>query len=91
VLVFAASADKQIERMLAAVRGRFDEVVLTRYVTNPRAAPLERLRAAAHAVGLPARSAATPREAVAMARRLAGGFGIVCVAGSFFLAAEATA
>jgi dihydrofolate synthase/folylpolyglutamate synthase len=89
VLVFAASADKQLEEMLAAAAGRFDHVVVTRYATNPRAAPVERLVAACRLAGLPpARVAATPREAVTLARSLAAGRGLVCVAGSFFLAAE---
>jgi dihydrofolate synthase/folylpolyglutamate synthase len=89
VLVFAASADKQLEEMLAAAAGRFDHVIVTRYATNPRAAPVERLVAACRLAGLPpARVAATPREAVTLARSLATGRGLVCVAGSFFLAAE---
>jgi len=53
VLVFAASGDKQIEEMLAAAQGRFDEVVVTRYVSNPRAAPVSRLVAACRAARLP--------------------------------------
>jgi len=89
VLVFAASADKQIELMLATATGRFDHVVVTRYATNPRAAPVARLVAACRAAGLPAaRVAASPREALAVARSLATRSGIVCVAGSFFLAGE---
>jgi len=92
VLVFAASDDKQIEKMLETTRGRFDHVVLTRYTTNPRAATLERLTAAARAAGMRApRHAADPAAAMRAARSLAGRDGIVCVAGSFFLAAEATA
>jgi dihydrofolate synthase/folylpolyglutamate synthase len=89
VLVFAASADKQIEQMLAAAAGRFDHVVVTRYVTNPRSAAVERLVEACRRAGLPAaRVAAGPREAVRLARSLATRRGVVCVAGSFFLAAE---
>ena len=89
VLVFAASADKQLEEMLAETAGRFDLVVVTRYATNPRAAAVERLVAACRRAGLPAaRVAATPREALALARSLATRRGLVCVAGSFFLAAE---
>lgn len=91
VLVFAASADKQIEQMLTTARGRFDQAVLTRYVTNPRSAPVDRLMAAARAAGLEAHAAATPAAALALARQIAGRTGLVCVAGSFFLAAEATA
>jgi dihydrofolate synthase/folylpolyglutamate synthase len=91
VLVFAASVDKQIEAMLAAIGGRFDHVVLTRYLTNPRAASIDRLVAAAEHAGLrQARRAPTPAAAVAMATSLAGPEGIVCVAGSFFLAGETT-
>jgi dihydrofolate synthase/folylpolyglutamate synthase len=89
VLVFAASADKQIERMLRVATGTFDHVIVTRYATNPRAAAVERLVAACRAAGLPAaETAGSPAEALARGRRLAGRNGLVCVAGSFFLAAE---
>ncbi|MFN9271941.1 MAG: bifunctional folylpolyglutamate synthase/dihydrofolate synthase [Planctomycetia bacterium] len=89
VLLFAASADKQLEKMLAAAAGRFDHVVITRYATNPRAAPVERLAAACESAGLPKpRAAASPRDALKTAKKLAGRSGMVCVAGSFFLAAE---
>lgn len=89
VLVFAASADKQIERMLAVAAGHFDRVIVTRYATNPRAATVDRLQAACRRAGLPAaEAAASPATAVARARRIAGRNGLVCVAGSFFLAAE---
>jgi dihydrofolate synthase/folylpolyglutamate synthase len=89
VLLFAVSGDKQIEEMLAAVRDRFDHVVVTRYATNPRAATLTRLLDACRAAGLEdPRTATAPAEALRMARSLAGPRGMVCVAGSFFLAAE---
>jgi len=89
VLLFAASADKQIEEMLACCRGRFDRVVVTRYLTNPRAATTERLVAACAAAGLPVPTAAdSPSAALAMAKKLAGARGLVCIAGSFFLATE---
>ncbi|MFM7034159.1 MAG: bifunctional folylpolyglutamate synthase/dihydrofolate synthase [Planctomycetia bacterium] len=89
VLVFAASGDKQIEEMLATARGTFEHLVLTRYFTNPRAASLDRLVAAAKGTGMrKLQTAKTPREAVRLARSLAGRDGLICVAGSFFLAAE---
>jgi dihydrofolate synthase/folylpolyglutamate synthase len=92
VLVFAASGDKQIEEMLAVAAGRFDHVVLTRFACNPRAAPVERLVAACRAAGLPTPEiAATPAAALAAARSRASRRGLVCVAGSFFLAAEVAA
>ena len=89
VLLFAASGDKQIENMLAAAAGHFDHVVVTRYATHARAAGIERLTAACRQAGLPEPLvAATPREALTAARSLATRSGLVCVAGSFFLAAE---
>jgi dihydrofolate synthase/folylpolyglutamate synthase len=89
VLLFAASADKQIAEMLAVIRGRFDHVVITRYATNPRAATVPQLVEACRQAGLPApRVATAPAEALRLARELATPRGLVCVAGSFFLAAE---
>lgn len=89
VLVFAASADKQIEAMLKPLAGLLDRVIVTRYLENPRAAPLDRLRSACAAAGLPrAMEAASPREALRLARSVAGRSGLVLVAGSFFLAGE---
>ncbi len=89
VLVFAASADKQVEKMLRTVRGLFDHVVITRYLNNPRAVSLDRLRAACHAAGLPEpEEAASPAVALRTARSHAGSRGIVVVAGSFLLAGE---
>jgi len=89
VLVFAASADKQIEKMLALAAGRFDHVIVTRYATNPRAAATDRLASACRRAGLPATQiAASPAEALQQAKEIAGAGGLVCVAGSFFLAAE---
>lgn len=89
VLVFAASEDKQFEKMLAVSREAFDHVVVTRYATNPRAATVARLQEACRRAGLPEpRIAAAPPEALRLARSLATPRGLVCVAGSFFLAAE---
>lgn len=89
VLVFSASRDKQVEGMLAAVRGAFDAIVLTRYRINPRAVDIDRLREACRAAGLPRpQIVEPPSEALRVARRLAGSRGSVVVAGSFFLAGE---
>ncbi len=98
VLIFASSKDKDTAGMLRLLVPRFDNVVLTRYIENPRAVELETLeqlatsllgtaggngdlRPAIHAV-------ATPGEAWQMARRLAGPDDLICITGSFFLAAE---
>jgi dihydrofolate synthase/folylpolyglutamate synthase len=89
VLVFAASVDKQIEAMLKPLAGLLDRVIVTRYLENPRAAPLDRLRSACAAAGLPRpMEAASPGEALRLARSIAGRSGLVLIAGSFFLAGE---
>ena len=89
VLLFAASADKQIAEMLAEAAGIFERLVVTRYRTNPRAASIEKLLAAAARAGFrDVVVGRTPYDALETAKRLAGGSGIICVAGSFFLAAE---
>ncbi len=92
VLVFAASDDKQIETMVTIVAGAFDHVVLTRFSTSPRATSLDRLRAACARAGVARpHEAEPPVAALALARRLAGRRGSICVAGSFYLAAEVRA
>ena len=92
VLVFAASADKQLAEMLRASKAYFTDIVLTRYATNPRAATITRLRKAAAEGGWrDSHVAASPAEAVTVAKQLSGGKGLLCIAGSFFLAAEVRA
>lgn len=92
ILVFAASGEKQLVEMLRESRRLFNAVVLTRYATNPRAATLAALRKAAEQAGWQEPLlASSPAEAVGLARKLAAGRGLICVAGSFFLAAEARA
>jgi dihydrofolate synthase/folylpolyglutamate synthase len=96
VLVFASSKDKDVPGMLRLLLPEFDEVVLTRYVNNPRSRSPERLHALAvdelrHAAAhSPPRlhQAAEPLAAWRLAQELAGDDGLVCITGSFFLAAE---
>ena len=89
VLLFAASRDKQLRKMLTTARGRFDHVILTRYVINPRAAEIDPLLTACGAAGLPAaEQAESAAAAFRRAKALAGRQGIIVAAGSFFLAAE---
>lgn len=92
VLVFAASADKQLPEMLHSARGWAERLVLTRYTTSARAASLDVLRGA---VALAAPELLSdcvaepdPLHATRTACEIAGSDGTVCIAGSFFLAAE---
>jgi len=87
VLVFAAMADKDIATMGRILFPLARAIVLTR-VPGARAAPPD---AIARAVGAPARNARQTervRDALSLARRLAGPRGLVVAAGSLYLAGE---
>jgi dihydrofolate synthase/folylpolyglutamate synthase len=97
ILIFASSKDKDTAGMLRLLLPAFDEVVLTRYIRNPRAVELEvlydlalsQIPAGNHGQRSPAvHTAATPEQAWHLARQAAGPDDLVCIAGSFFLAAE---
>lgn len=89
VLVFAASSDKDIEAMLGEAAGHFDRVVVTRATSGRRGAAVERVAAAATSAGIVSPvTAADPGTALGIAKRLAGPRGMVCIAGSFFLAGD---
>ena len=89
VLVFATTQEKDIHGMLAELLGQFDHVILTRYLDNPRAVPVEELAAAASAVSDRGfRVCASPAEAWDEARWLAAPEDLICVTGSFFTAAQ---
>ncbi|MEQ8787496.1 MAG: folylpolyglutamate synthase/dihydrofolate synthase family protein [Pirellulaceae bacterium] len=97
LIVFASSKDKDLPGMLQQLSGRADRLLLTRFLGSPRSAALEDLREALPAgVG----EAAAPRrlplctfhedphEAVRAALSEAAADDVVCVTGSFFIAAE---
>jgi dihydrofolate synthase/folylpolyglutamate synthase len=96
ILIFAASRDKDVAGMLAQLLPRFDQVVLTRFLNNPRATPPDELYALALRVQsnqfqvAPAQLglAATPWEAWTCCQQSATADDLVCITGSFFLAAE---
>jgi dihydrofolate synthase/folylpolyglutamate synthase len=91
VLVFASSQDKDFAGMLKLVVPAFDAIVLTRYVHNPRAATPAELLAAAEQTGVnsrPIETADDPAAALVRARQLARPNDLICITGSFFLAAE---
>lgn len=94
VLVFACSKDKDAAGMLRLLLPEFQEVVLTRYVNNPRARSPDQLVPMAEelATGLALQPrlhmATDPEGAWRLALDLAGDDTLVCITGSFFLAAE---
>jgi len=89
ILIFAASRDKDVPAMLRQLQSEFDVVIATEYVTNPRATPWEHLRKTAQEIlDMPVRPAATPLVAWRMAQKISSPEDLICVTGSFFLAAE---
>ena len=98
VLVFASSKDKDTAGVLRLLLPHFDTAVFTRYVENPRAVEPEQLEQLAllqatvnPTNGQPAAMIYTteaPAEAWEVARNLAGADDLICITGSFFLAAE---
>jgi dihydrofolate synthase/folylpolyglutamate synthase len=89
LLVFAATQEKDLRGMLEPLLAEFDQVILTRYLDNPRAVPPEDLQAtAAELTGRRFPVYRDPAEAWAEVRSLASPRDLVCVTGSFFLAAE---
>jgi dihydrofolate synthase/folylpolyglutamate synthase len=89
LLVFATTAEKDHRGMLRRLLPLFDEVLLTRYLSNPRAVPAEELAAvAAELTGRSFPVFPEPAAAWAAVRRMAGPEDLICITGSFFIAAE---
>jgi len=89
ILVFAVTGDKDIAGLLRQLVPQFETIILTQYVSNPRAVPVEQLTAMFRQTwDRTAISAADPLGAWNMARALAKRDDLICITGSFFLAAE---
>jgi len=87
VLVFAAMKDKDIAAMGRILFPLAHAIVLTR-VPGSRAAPPEEIARVVGAAARGARKVERVREALSLARRLAGPRGLVVAAGSLYLAGE---
>lgn len=89
IAVFSASRDKDVGDMLRIAAGFFDRILLTRYTSNPRAIPLDELAACAAAAGIETATVTeSPLKAWQCAHAEAGPEDLICICGSFFLAAE---
>ncbi len=92
-IVFACSKDKEYEKILDLLVGFADRLIVTQFHNNPRSVPVERLEELARekAIGkssVEILSAPSSKIAVEYACRSAVTNELVCVTGSFFLAAE---
>ncbi len=97
VLIFAVARDKDVAGMLRQLLPEFNDVILTQFTTNPRGLPITDLSALAGGVlselslsNVTLHSAPTPRNAWQKWLAVATPDSLVCVTGSFFLAAELT-
>jgi dihydrofolate synthase/folylpolyglutamate synthase len=91
-LIFGTTREKDLEGQLKALLPRFDLIIATRYVENPRAVAPEDVAAAVFALcGRTAKLAGGPAEALELARHLTAPEDLICVTGSLFLAAESRA
>ena len=89
-LIFGTSRDKEAAVMLGIAGAAFDLLILTKYSTNPRAWPVEELvEVAKSSTRMPIQFCDTVAEALHLARQTSQPGDLICVAGSFFLAAEA--
>ncbi len=78
--------------MLDVLLKKFDEVIVTRYQNNPRGVPPEELLRLAESLGGShtgmVRLAADPESAWKMVVTSATADDLICITGSFFIAAE---
>lgn len=96
-LILAATKEKDVLGMLRVLLPHFSSVMLTEYQENARAVPLSRLQALSERVSCETPSlrerfqiacAADPTSAWRTAWQAAGKGDLICVTGSFFIAAE---
>jgi dihydrofolate synthase/folylpolyglutamate synthase len=88
-LVFATTREKDTTGMLRLLLDGFDDIVFTRYTNNPRAVPPEELAAAARNItGREYPVYQDPHQAWEAVRGRASADDLVCVTGSFFIAAQ---
>ncbi|WP_437192018.1 bifunctional folylpolyglutamate synthase/dihydrofolate synthase [Planctomicrobium sp. SH527] len=92
IVIFSTSRDKEVSVLLKTLDGFFDEIWLTQYSNNPRTVTLAELEALAPQVlTKPWRILQNPAAALNEAAATTTSQDLVCVTGSFFLAAEAKA
>ena len=88
-LIFATTRDKDVRGMLEQLLPVFDSVILTQYLGNPRALPVDELATLATSIGKQQyHLASTPTKAWQLAMEMVTKPDLLCITGSFFIAAE---
>ncbi len=89
ILIFATTQEKDICGMLQLLLPQFETVIFTRYSTNPRSVAVEELESLAAELSAGKRHICPdPASAWKMAQELATPEHLICITGSFYLAAE---
>lgn len=89
LLIFATTQEKDIDGMFAALRGRFDRVLFTRYLNNPRGVcPRELHERWTASGGRAAEVFEQPHEAWQTALAWAAADDMICLTGSFYIVSE---
>jgi len=90
IAIFASSKDKEANELLSILNQSMDEIWVTRFSNNPRSIDLEEIEKIAHSVVTkPWRVFNTLKHALEESRRVVQPDDLLCITGSFFLAAEA--
>jgi dihydrofolate synthase/folylpolyglutamate synthase len=89
ILVFAGTTGKDVKGMLRVLLPEFDVVILTEYLNNPRAIPVEELQNLVHSMtDSEVHSVSEPVAAWNLVLDLSESDDLVSVTGSFFISAE---
>ena len=89
ILVFAGTTGKDVKGMLRLLLPEFDVVILTKYLNNPRAIPVEQLQNLVNSMtDSPVHLACEPVAAWNLISELSDPDDLICVTGSFFISAE---
>lgn len=89
IAIFAATQDKDVSGLLRQLLPQFETVILTCYRSNPRGVPAEQLFSLARLQGARhVHLAETPVAAWHLALQLVALEDLICISGSFFIAAE---
>jgi dihydrofolate synthase/folylpolyglutamate synthase len=89
ILVFATTRDKDVRGMLEVLMPKFDEIIFTRYWNNPRGLSPETMAKLAAEVRPDGwHIASSAAEAWQRASQIARPADLICITGSFFIAAE---
>ena len=94
LLIFAATCDKDVREMLEILLPHFSTVILTQYLSNPRRIPVSEVFELTQSIqqenGNRSRIIVTtsPADSWLRAKECATSESLICVTGSFFIAAE---